>query len=81
MSLKVLSHNDYNPVVCTKCAHLSTSYEEHKARYGSDAVQARHIRKVIKVVSDVVLEESHACHLAPRLQHTSRVIASSIHAA
>ena len=50
-------------------ANLCASYEENKAGHSADAVEARHIREVVKVITDVVLQEPHAGHLTPRLQH------------
>ena len=50
-------------------ANLCASYEENKAGHSADAVEARHIREVVKVIADVVLQEPHAGHLTPRLQH------------
>ena len=53
---------------CPAASYLSATNEEHKAGHSTDAIQTRHIREVVKVIADVVLQEADASHLPSRLQ-------------
>ena len=53
---------------CPIASYLSATNEEHKAGHSADAIQARHICEVVKVIADVVLQEADASHLPSRLQ-------------
>ncbi len=52
-------------------AHLGTTNEEDEAGHRAHAIQARHIRQVIKVVANVVLQKARACQLPLRLRARS----------
>ncbi len=52
----------------SKLTHLRPADKEDKAGDGSDAIQPCDVRKIIKVVPDVVLQETHARLLSISLQ-------------
>ncbi len=48
-------------------SHLRAADKKHEARNSSDSVERRNVREIVKVVADVVLQESHSRLLPVRL--------------